>query len=311
MDKRLKKRLLGRMFLLIILSSGGQLMAQQEVLNTMYMYNGIAVNPAYAGTTNALSLTALHRQQWVGMAAAPVTTSVSLHSPVGRTNMGIGMNFISNQVGPVNDIYANLYYAYRVALQRNMTLSFGLNVGVYSYNANLSSLVSDEQGLPDVALTDESKITPNGGTGVYLYGKNFFVGFAIPKLFQINLDAYPQDASTFQQHYYMSAGYVFHLSDHYALKPSVLTKVVKGSPISYDFNLQLFLYESLSVGVSYRVKNNVALMAGYHVANKWMIGYSYGISINDLSPYNNGSHELFLSYDLSWDKSIVKSPRYF
>ncbi|MDA3852859.1 MAG: type IX secretion system membrane protein PorP/SprF [Bacteroidales bacterium] len=307
----MKIRLRARVFLFIILCGVGQLMAQQEPLNTMYMYNGIAVNPAYAGTTNALSLTALYRQQWVGMSAAPVTTSVSLHSPVGRTNMGVGMNFMSNKVGPVNDLYVNLYYAYRVALQRNLTLSLGLNIGVYSYNANLSSLVSDEQGQPDIALTDESRTTPNGGTGAYLYGENFFVGFAIPKLFQIRLDAYPQDGSAFQQHYYWSAGYVFHLSDRYALKPSVLTKLVTGAPVSYDLNLQLFLYESLSVGVSYRIRNSVAFMAGYHVTNKWMIGYSYDLAISELSPYNNGSHEFLLSYDLSWERSIVQSPRYF
>ena len=41
-------------------------MAQQLPQFTQYMYNTIAINPAYAGSRDALSIIALHRSQWVG-----------------------------------------------------------------------------------------------------------------------------------------------------------------------------------------------------------------------------------------------------
>lgn len=192
-----------------------------------------------------------------------------------------------------------------------MTLSLGLNFGVYNYNAGLGSLSPDEDGSSDLALSSYSQASPNGGTGAYFYGKRFYVGFALPKMFQTTLDDYSGDASELARHYYLSAGYVFDLTDRLALKPSFLTKVVEGAPITNDINLQLFFDDKISVGATYRIKNNVSLMAGYHIANKWMLGYAYGISTSALSRYNNGSHEVVLTYDLRLVKSVVKSPRYF
>lgn len=305
------KRLIKIVFITLVLMQGSEMWAQQEPLNTMYMYNGISINPAYTGTRDALSLTAMHRQQWVGMDGAPITTNVAVHSPIKFTNMGVGMTLVSDKIGPITDFYANFFYAYRVNFSNKTTLSLGLNFGVYNYNAGLGSLSPDESGSGDAALSSFSQASPNGGTGAYYYGEKFYVGFALPKIFQTTLDDYSRDASNLARHYYLSAGYVFLLNDRLALKPSFLTKVVEGAPITNDINLQLFIDDKFSFGTTYRIKNNVSLMAGYHIANKWMLGYAYGIATSDLSRYNNGSHEVVLTYDFRLVKSVVKSPRYF
>lgn len=310
MNKRMIKRVI-RIVVLLLALGNASLWAQQEPLNTMYMYNGISVNPAYTGTRDALSLTGLHRHQWANMPGAPITTSFSAHSPIMFTNMGVGITLVADKIGPVSDIYTTLFYAYRVKLGDELTLSLGLNFGIYSYNANLNSLSPDEAGGYDQVLEDASKTTVNGGTGFYLYHKNYYVGFAIPKLFQSNVNGYSADASNLMRHYYLSAGYVFHLNEDFALKPSFLTKIVEGAPITNDLNMQLFMYDKFSLGLSYRISNGVAFMAGYHIANKWMVGYAYGLSTSDLSTYNDGSHEIVLTYDLRLSKSVVRSPRYF
>ncbi|MCT4582438.1 MAG: type IX secretion system membrane protein PorP/SprF, partial [Flavobacteriales bacterium] len=39
--------------------------AQQDAMFTHYMFNTLAVNPGYAGSRDALTITGLHRSQWV------------------------------------------------------------------------------------------------------------------------------------------------------------------------------------------------------------------------------------------------------
>lgn len=287
--------------------------AQQEPLNTMYMYNGISVNPAYAGTRNTLSITALHRQQWVSMSGAPTTTTLAVHMPIRFTNLSVGASLVSDEIGPVNDIYANFFAAYKIHLSDKLKLSFGMNVGVYSYNAILSGLETGdgETIVDDKHINDYSKVTPNGGAGMYLYNDKFYLGLASPKLFEANLEGFRTDAAELKRHYYLSAGYVFHLGENYAIKPSILSKYVPGAPWTQDFNVQVFIEDKFSLGASYRIDNAVALMAGYHIANKWMLGYSYGIATNNLSSYNSGSHEIVLTYDLRLTKSVVRTPRYY
>ncbi len=72
-----------RILFLIFLVTGAarSAMAQQDVLYTQYMFNTLAINPAYAGSRNVVSATALYRSQWVGIPGAPKTTSVTIDAP--------------------------------------------------------------------------------------------------------------------------------------------------------------------------------------------------------------------------------------
>ncbi|MFC0181043.1 type IX secretion system membrane protein PorP/SprF [Pseudarcicella hirudinis] len=56
--------------------------AQQEALYSQYMFNMMAVNPAYAGSRDVLSMTGLFRQQWVGVEGAPTTQSFTIDMPL-------------------------------------------------------------------------------------------------------------------------------------------------------------------------------------------------------------------------------------
>ena len=50
---------------LILILGCGSIKAQQDPMYTHYMYNTLVVNPGYAGSRDALTITALHRSQWV------------------------------------------------------------------------------------------------------------------------------------------------------------------------------------------------------------------------------------------------------
>ena len=78
------------------------LKAQFDAMFTQYMFNESFINPAYAGSKEAMSLTLLHRQQWVGFNGRPVTTTFSFHGPVMDGKMGAGINVLTEQIGFLN-----------------------------------------------------------------------------------------------------------------------------------------------------------------------------------------------------------------
>jgi type IX secretion system PorP/SprF family membrane protein len=77
--------------------------AQQDAQYTQYMYNTININPAYAGSRGAMSIFAMHRTQWVGLDGAPVTNVASINTPLNNNNLGLGISFINDRIGPTNE----------------------------------------------------------------------------------------------------------------------------------------------------------------------------------------------------------------
>jgi len=76
--------------------------AQYDALFTQYMFNEMFINPGYAGSKEAMSATALHRQQWVNFPGRPVTTSFSLHGPLMQNKMGLGLSVLNETIGVLN-----------------------------------------------------------------------------------------------------------------------------------------------------------------------------------------------------------------
>ena len=63
--------------------------AQQDPMFTHYMYNTLSVNPGYAGSREALTITGLHRSQWTNFKGAPTGSKQSAFSDGLQINVGI------------------------------------------------------------------------------------------------------------------------------------------------------------------------------------------------------------------------------
>ena len=114
--------------LLLTLGLLSEVSAQQDPHYTQYMYNMSVMNPAYAGSKDNLSLGLLHREQWIELEDAPVTSTFFGHSPVGK-NVGLGLSAISDKIGPVEE--SNVYgdFSYTVNMGGQSKLAFGLKEG--------------------------------------------------------------------------------------------------------------------------------------------------------------------------------------
>lgn len=287
--------------------------AQQDPMFTHYMYNTLWLNPAYAGSREMLTMTGIHRSQWVGFDGAPQDQTFTLHSPLMNGKLGLGMTLMSDRIGPTRSSVAALDFAYHLKLSEKSKLSFGLKGLLNIYNNNLSALTLDQGNDASFAQNVQS-VLPNVGTGVYYYRERFYLGLSTPKLLENQFTASGSaPASKEQRHFFMIMGGVMDLTSTLKLKPTMFIKATNGAPIQGDFTASLLIKDKFSVGAMYRTGDGAGALIGYNITPQLLLGYSYDWSLaNTSGKYNSGSHELMLRYDLIYkSKGNITSPRYF
>ncbi|WP_130733696.1 type IX secretion system membrane protein PorP/SprF [Flavobacterium sp. J27] len=294
-------------FLFIIIKNA---YSQQDSQYTQYMYNPLVVNPAYAGSRDLLSIFLLHREQWVGLDGAPVTNNVSIHTPIGVTNWGVGLTFVNDRIGPTeeNTISADITYFIPVSQQFKLSLGVQATANLFSLNTNKLNIY--HQNDPEFQ-NFKNEFSPNIGAGIYLYSNNTYFGFSVPNISETN--AYNDNSvAIFKEklHYYFMAGHVFSLHENLDFKPAFLSKVVEGAPLQLDLTANFLINSKLTLGMAYRWDSAISGLAGFQISKSWFIGYGYDAETTHLSNYNSGSHEIFLRYEISTTNRIT-SPRFF
>jgi len=308
------KTILGFVFAIGSLS----IFAQQNPMYTHYMYNTLVVNPAYAGSRDALTATALHRSQWVDFKGAPVTQTISLHTPFKNEHIGLGLSVLNDKIGVSNNTSVLIDYAYIMKLTQKSKLALGLSVGANIFKANLSSLSLDQQADPAFQTDINNDITPNFGLGVYYSRERFYAGFSVPNLIQNSFSVKNSDnVSTLigkeQRHYFFIAGSLINISENFAFKPTTLVKMTASAPIQADLTASFIIMKKLLVGAMFRSGDAVGALVGLDITQQFHIGYSYDFSYGlKTAKYNQGSHEIVLRYDLIYSsKKQIHSPRNF
>ena len=298
---------------IICLIFASNLNAQQEAMFTHYMYNTLWQNPAYAGSRDALTITGIHRSQWVNFTGAPTGQTLTMHSPIADGKLGLGLSVRNDKIGPTKSTSVAADLAYILRLDEKSRLSFGIKGLVDFYNNNLNTLKLDQTNDNNFSENISSTM-PNVGTGVYYFRDRFYAGFSIPKLFANKLGSSSNATSVEQRHYYFIIGGVLNLSNTVKLKPTCFVKATKGAPIEADITGTFVFKNQFNAGIMYRTGDAVGILLGYNFNEQFYLGYSFDWSIlNTTGKYNSGSHEVILRYDLIYPKlkGRIKSPRYF
>lgn len=270
----------------------------------------MALNPAYAGSHESLSLTAISRHQWIGIDGAPSTQTFTAHSPVRNERVGLGLMLMRDKIGVTNHLSGNFAYSYKIPLRRGV-LAAGLQVSFNQYKINYSDLNLSN----DVAFgqDDVSKVLLNFGTGLYYTTSRFYAGFSIPQLVSNTIEDGESGAGVnLKRHYFFTSGYVFTLNRDLKLKPNILLKANEGSPLAIDLNTNLLIREVLWLGLSYRSFNSCAFLLELQATDQFRFGYAYDFPFaSKIEGWNSGSHEFMLSYNFTFSKNKTFSPRYF
>lgn len=312
--KTLKNTLLG-----LVLSAGSlTIYAQQSPIYTHYMNNTLMVNPAYAGSRDALTVTALHRSQWVGFKGAPLTQTITMHTPLRNEHIGLGLSVMNDKIGPINNTSLFFDYAYIMRLTEKSKLALGLSAGVNIYQAKLNTLLLDQPVDPVFQNNINNHVTPNFGFGAYYSRERFYVGISAPNLIQNNYSEIKlSDGSTLRakekRHYYIIAGTMLKITNNLDFKPTTLIKGALSAPIQADITASFIIMKKLMIGVMYRSGDAFGGILGLDITDQLHIGYSFDWSYGlETFKYNQGSHELVFRYDfIFYDKDQVHSPRNF
>lgn len=285
----------------------GQTRAQQDPVFSQYMFNMLAINPAYAGSRDVASLTATYRRQWVNLDGAPQSGLVSFDGPIAKKNIGIGVQAYYDQVGIFKNIGGAAQFAYRLRLGKGI-LSFGVQGSITQAQADWTKV---QTTTPDVAFSSNyNKMVGNAGAGLYYNTDRWYVGFSVPRILENKLNANSSEART-ARHYYLTGGVVIGLSSAVKLKPSVLVRAVESGPLSFDVNLNVWIIDRIGIGASYRYGDGVLGMLEIQASPRFRIGYAYDMALTSIRGNSSGTHEAMLRYEFGFDKKKVISPRYF
>lgn len=309
------KKILPLLAALLLAATTYPLNAQQSIVYSQYIYNGLLINPAYAGTHVQLSATLNYRNQWVNFEGAPQTATLGIHTAVNKSKVGLGLLATTDNIGSYsnNSLYGS--YAYRIRGRRGGVFSMGLQGGFQNFRADFSKLVLKNGQDPTFAGT-MSEIKPNFGGGVFYHNKKFFGGFSVPvilkhtKFFSGGLQQL-----ALSRYYYLLLGTTIPLDRLEKIKfsPSVLVRAQEGTPLNADINLNMIFHDLVSAGISYRTEESFTTLLNFKLSEKFNFGYSYDWITADIRKYANGTHEFMLNYRvrLRGIHRDVECPQYF
>lgn len=292
------------LFLLILGGSRSVVTAQQDPMYTQYMDNLLIVNPGFAGTKEIGNFMVVARNQWVAFDGAPRTRTFSFHTPIKDLDIGVGFSVLSDKIGPLTQTGVYFDYSYWVRLNQDFRLSLGLKGGFSFYRADLTALETID---PDPIYQRDifKNFLPNFGVGGFLFSENTYVGVSIPKLVEnvISREEYSSEyVGREKMHFYIMGGHTFTVNEDIKIKGHSMVKIVKNAPVAFDVTAMGGLKERFWFGAMLRWGDSWGLLAQVNATDDILIGYSYDLSFSELNSYNNGTHEIMVSYNLNFFK---------
>ena len=306
--------------------------AQNDAQYSQYMFNGIYINPAYAGYKEELNIHSFYRSQWTGITGAPENMSLAVDAIANNRNVGLAFQIANDRSGAQTSLsaYANYAYRLRIGNSENSRLAFGLGMGVMQIGLDGAKLSPEEQGDEYIPFDMQSTILPDARAGAFYSDDRFYAGFSVDNLVARLLD--PNKNRNLlvpipKPHFYLTAGTLLPLSAGVQLKPSFLLKDDLGGPTSLDLTTFLLLFDRLWLGTSYRTavglydksylqrnlskSNSVVGLVEIFAGNQLRIGYAFDYSLAKLHTNSGGSHEFSLGFYLKRKNVRMLTPRYF
>lgn len=307
----MRSALLFFLCLWLYLCSGVELFAQSRFLVSQYMYNGLVLNPAYAGSQQQFSLAALYRNQWLNIEGSPTFEMISVHTPVFSNRIGVGMLLSAEQIGVHKEYGVFSMFAYKLKLYFGY-LTFGLSGGFSAKNSDYTQLRRSNDEDPYLQVRANST-APNFGVGTYFYSGRMYAGLSVPYLLNTERLDVPaaRNRSVLRdiRSYYLTAGFLLGESRFFKFNPSFLLRVREGSPLSADLNANLIFKKRVLLGGSFRAGSGsgLVLLSQLILNDNFRVMYSYDFTTSDLSERASGTHEIMLNYRIII-RALVRDP---
>ncbi len=296
---------------ILIILIPANISGQKIPLSNHYIHDALSINPAYAGSHNALSTTILYKNQWLGLDDSPRKQMISTHTPVFNDRVGLGLLIDHNRIGIFNETSFLANYAYRLEVNKGI-LALGLGFGVTLKETLWQNLVARDPDDHLLSYENRSALMPEFSLGTYYYNSDYFIGFSIPLFMSHELDEsrgkYVSKNNISNYTYMIMGGYNLKIGSSSTLVPSMLIRYQAGSPVQVDCNAHITLLNKLMLGAGYRSWDKIIGICGYQLNNQLKVVYSYDYEFGQIGKYLASSHEIMLSYSFEF-KREVHSPR--
>ncbi|SDM98624.1 PorP/SprF family type IX secretion system membrane protein [Kriegella aquimaris] len=307
------------LFTILIFGCCFPIFGQQDAQYTQYMYNTLAVNPAYAGSRDQWGVSALHRSQWVGLDGAPSTQTFNINGPV-TSKLGLGLSIVNDEIGnhTNQNTYFDATFSYSIKTSETAKLSFGLKAGGHALNIDFNNLRNYSANVLSPTNTEiYKKFSPNFGAGIYYHTSSFYMGLSIPNFLKTEHFQESGETTTYiateRMNWYLISGYVFDLNSSLKFKPAFLFKAIEGAPLQMDLSANFLLNEKFTLGTAYRWDAAFSGLFGFQMSNQFLLGLAYDHEITELggARFNDGSFEIFLRYEFIKKEKVDLTPRFF
>jgi type IX secretion system PorP/SprF family membrane protein len=303
----MRKKLLCLLFLFVAVTG----FSQQDPQFSQYMFNHLSINPAYAGTKDALNVTLLARRQWTAIKGAPATNFITVEGPLKNKKVGLGLQLINDKIGPKTANGILFSYSYHLPLAAGR-ISMGLRVGWYNYAFRWNDIEYKDKADVYNTMAQDQKGVFTGDFGLYYYDRNFYWGLSTTHINKAMFYTSKQNAdhAYLASHVFMPAGIGFQINDHLVINPSVLLKYASRAPVGADLNCNILFNDKIWVGATYRFLNSFAALVQFNITEKLKAGYAHDFGINKIGTAGGVSHELMISYDFNVYRTKMVTPRY-
>lgn len=285
--------------------------AQQISMYSHYFYNPMVYNPAFTGSGDAINVMLINHTQWSDFKGAPRLTMFTLDGSLIAKKVGLGLGLISDRKGITNRTGGNLSYSYRINLNSDMHLLFGLSLGIINQTLDFSKAVV-ENNVDPVLFTDvQRKTVLDGNAGLALVWKELELGAAIPQIIgnKINYVDNTNVRLYYSQtrHYMTSLKYKFFIVKEkgISIAPQALLRFVPNTPFQYDGNINLDWKDKFWIGATYKSDYAVAANVGFCLYKQLYLGYSYDFIIGNIGKYSGMSHEIMVNFKFNERKKSM------
>lgn len=273
--------------------------SQSDIKMSNFFLTPISYNPAYAGSSEGVTLTSIYSTQWVGFEGAPKTLFINGHGSFLSSKTGLGIELMHDEIGVTTNTKILANFAYHINLTKKWRFSMGIKAGGSWYAVDYNRLSIENPTEVNGINRDVTINSYHIGTGFYLHHDNFFFGVGIPNLIKTTYyDAYKNVLANASPNYYLSTGYRFDLRDDWYFQPMLLTRITKGAPINTLIAGTLNWDERFYASLNMDLKSTIGGFLGIRINKQFLAGYSYDTSINAFSTENGGIHTFFLNFRL-------------
>lgn len=306
------RRIFSILIILVSFSFIGK--SQSFPVFSQYIANGLIINPAYTGSREVLSISALARNQWIGFEGSPVFQTFSAHAPLKNAHIGLGFLLFNEKSGPVRNTQAYFNYAYRINTNKGK-IALGLKVGINYYSFNWSDVYINDKSDAAFNTDNSSFLLPNFGLGAYYYSRKMFAGLSIPYILSYKRDSssgkYAINHDFNNYNGFLTAGYLLDISKNFKIKPSALLRFNPVLQQQVDLNINfILLNDKVWLGTAYRMNDAISSSLELQVSPQLRFGYAFDYSGLQTNYFNYTSHEIFIRYEFSY-KIKAFNPRYF